>query len=166
MTSLQPVLNSSPSQSIILCPNFAWRDVDSFKLSRKTGKRFECSSHVGDDEKLSGPTFPLEARDLKDTLLFKRQVYQNDAGETKVVFERVKCENLQILEANKFLDFKYSGKTNSSNLVDFFESTLDFTIGLVLGKTPELDLSSIAFEQELYPKILSREYVHASQPIE
>jgi len=136
------------------------KPVEQMRLVRIGGeKKFEAI-----DTK-TGIAYPFEAREAKESLLFKRRVYQNRAGETKVIYTREDHTKVVSLEPTKFLDFKYRSLLSKEDIIEFFEST-PASPDIITDKPQKLDISKIDFSDEIHPKVFSREYVNSVQSIE
>lgn len=114
---------------------------------------------IGQTKSLSGVSLPLESKETKQFLLFKKLVYRNKKGETKTEYKLEDSKQLSLLEASKFCDLKYKTQLSKSKVINFFED-------ITLGKRPSLDPSKYDFSNEVAPKYFSRNYVHSSQALE
>lgn len=156
-------------RTYLLVPNLSASETPP-QLVRKAGRKYELVTSLPGANTVS---FPLEARDSPECVLFVKKEYvwkgttdstegeSTAAPQVKIVYEPVDTRQtgLQMLQPSKFLDFRYKGRLERDDVVSFFES-------VALGKKPPLDMESLDFRQELYPKVFARDYVHASIPIE
>lgn len=109
--------------------------------------------------KSSGLLLPMDLRECKEGLLFRRRVYENERGEQKLIISQEENIAIQTLEPTKFLDLQYGGELSRQCMVDFFE-------GVLMGRPGGPNLGTVALESELYPKTFFREYVNSTVSIE
>ena len=122
-------IKEKEAKTVYIVPKI--RNSEEIKVVKKFGER---KYEIIDTK--TGVVFPLEGRDAKESLLFKKKVYRNAAGESKTVFSRETGSRLVLLEPIKFIDFKFKAQLEKNDIIDFFESILLIILRCSARKPP------------------------------